>query len=153
MFSQGGKSEGTLRLLSVQALQRQIAPDPRNAPTKIDQDLVRLSRHARGLVQRYPTLPALSEVATAADELRIARVDESSAAKVRPLIDSAEAIITRLRGFPSNRPDIELSKIAADAAPGLRPITRALNDLRNQWVHREDPSTPLPAYRLGDADA
>jgi transcriptional regulator with XRE-family HTH domain len=138
---------------AVQALQREIAPDPRNAPSKIDQDLLRLSRHARALVRRYPTLPALSEVATAADELRIARVDESSSAHVRPLIDGAEAIISNLRRFPSDRPDIERSRVAADAAHGLIPITRTLKDLRNQWVHREAPSASLPAYRLGDDDA
>jgi transcriptional regulator with XRE-family HTH domain len=138
---------------AVQALQREIAPDPRSAPSKIDQDLIRLSRHARELAQRYPALSALSELAATADELRIARVDESSAAKARPLIDSADAIIAKLRRFPRERPDIELSTLAAGAGNELRQITRALTDLRNQWVHREAPSTPVPAYRLGDDDA
>ena len=136
---------------AVQALQREIAPDPRNAPSKIDQDLLRLTRNARGLALRYPTLPALAEVATAADELRIARLDESAAAQVRPLIDSAAAIIRDLLGSARAGPSLARSKMTADAALG--PIARDLNNQLNLWIHREGPSTSLPAYRLGDDNA
>ena len=137
---------------AVQALQREIAPDPRNDPSTVDQDLVRVARDARGLRRRYPALPALSEVATAADELRIARVDESVAAKVRPLIESARAVITELRGLAGDRPPVGLPTNIKDATIRLEPITKALGDLRNQWVHRDTPSAPIPAYRLGDDD-
>ena len=136
---------------AVQALQREIAPDPRNAPSKIDQDLLRLSRHARRLTLQYPTLPALSELATTADELRIARIDESSAAQVRRLIDSAAAILRDLPGSARDGPSFLRSKMAADSALG--PITRDLKDQLNQWIHREVPSASLPAYRLGDDNA
>ena len=138
---------------AVQALQREVALDPRNAPGKIDQALLQLSRRARRLLQRYPAVSALSELATTADELRAARLDGSYAAKVRPLIDSAEAILRALRGSPSDRTPLEQTKIAKDSAQGLKPLTSALRDQRNQWVHREAPSLPLPAYRLGDDDA
>lgn len=138
---------------AVQALQREVAPDPRRAPGQIDRDLRRLSRRARELMVRYPELRALSETAAAADELCIARVDESSAAKARPLIDAAEVIIDRLRGYPSDRPEIERAQRSAGAADELAPIARALRDLRNEWLHRQVSSDPLPAYRLDDADA
>ena len=137
---------------AVQALQREIAPDPRITPSRIDQDLLRLSRHARRLMQRYPLLPALSEVATAADELRIARIDESLAVKARPLIDSAQATVNGLRKVTSDRPDVAPSTKIKDATFRLNPITSALRNLRNQWIHRDIPSAPLPAYRLGDDD-
>jgi len=137
---------------AVQALQREVAPDPRSAPNKIDQDLARLSRDARGIMRHYPAFQALSEVATAADELRDARVDETVALKTRPLIDGARAIINKLRGHTGNRSDIELSIDIKDAADRFKPIASALKSLRNQWVHRDAPSAPLPAYRLGDDD-
>lgn len=137
---------------AVQALQREIAPDPRVAPSRIDQDLLRLSRQARRLMQRHPSLPALSEVATVADELRIARIDESLALEARPLIDSAQATINGLRGVASDLPDAVPSMEIKDATVRLNPVTSALRNLRNQWIHRDTPSAPLPAYRLGDDD-
>src|SRR6266446_1197817 len=137
---------------AVQALQREVAPDPRRAPSQIDHDLRRLSRRARGLMVRYPESRALSEIAAAADGLRIARVDDSSAAKARPLIDAAEAIIERLRGYPSDRPEIERSQRSAGASDELASIARAVRDLRNEWIHREASSDPLPAYRLDNVD-
>jgi transcriptional regulator with XRE-family HTH domain len=138
---------------AVQALQREIVPDPRRAPSQIDHDLRRLSSRARKLMVRYPELRALSEIAAAVDELRLARVNESSAAKARPLIDAAEVIIDRLRGYPSDQPEIERSQRSAGAADKLAPIARALRDLRNEWLHRDVSPDPLPAYRLDDADA
>ncbi|MGH7707510.1 MAG: helix-turn-helix domain-containing protein [Vulcanimicrobiaceae bacterium] len=138
---------------AVQALQREVAPDPRRMPSKIDQDLLKLSRRARALIVRYPELHALSEIAAAADELRIARVDESSSASARPLIDTAQVIINRLRGYPNDRPPKEQSQKSTEAAHELAALIRALRDLRNEWGHREVSSAPLPAYRLEDADA
>jgi hypothetical protein len=137
---------------AVQALQREVAPDPRTAPSRIDQDLLRLSHDARGLMPRYPAIPALSEVATAADDVRIARIDESLAVMARPLIDSARAIINTLRKFTRDRRDVARSSEIKDATPRLKRITSALEDLRNQWVHRDTASAVLPAYRLGNDD-
>jgi|SRR5882757_2590564 len=138
---------------AVQALQREAVPDPRCAPSTVDHDLTRLARHARELMNRFTDLRVLSEIASAADELRIARLDESHAAEARSSIDAAETILERLRGHSRDRPTIEQSAAARNAAEALAPTVRAMRNLRNAWTHRDTDSSQPRAYRLDDSDA
>lgn len=138
---------------AVQALQREAVPDPRRAPGQVDQDLTRLARHARDLMNRFTDLRVLSEVASAADELRTARLDESSSAEARSSIDAAETILERLRGHARDRATIEQRAAARNAADALAPIVRTMRNLRNAWTHRDTGSSRPRAYRLDDSDA
>jgi transcriptional regulator with XRE-family HTH domain len=138
---------------AVQALQREAMPDPRRAPTAIDHDLTRLARHARELMNRFPDLRVLSDIAAASDDLRSARLDESRVAEARSSIDSAEDIFYRLRGHPRDRPTIEQTLVGRNAAEELAPVAHAMRSLRNEWIHRDTSSTQSPAYRLDDSDA
>jgi transcriptional regulator with XRE-family HTH domain len=138
---------------AVQALQREAVPDLRRAPSAIDHDLTRLARRASELIHRFTELRVLSEIASAADDLRIARLDESSAAEARSSIDAAETILERLRRHPRDRPTVEHSALGRNAAEALAPIARTLRNLRKAWTHRDMGSSQPPAYRLGDSDA
>jgi transcriptional regulator with XRE-family HTH domain len=138
---------------AVQALQRQTVPDPRYAPITVDHDLTRLARHARELMNRFTDLPVLSEIASAADELRVARLDESSAAEARAGIDAAETVLGRLRGHPRDRPTIEQGAVARNAAEALARTVRTMRNLRNAWTHRDAGEAQPRAYRLDDSDA
>jgi len=138
---------------AVQALEREAVPDQRRAPGKVEHDLTRLARHARELMHRFTDLTVLSEIASAAEELSIARLDESTAAEARSLIDAAETILERLRGHPRDRPTIELSAVGRNAAEALAPIARTIRDLRNAWTHRDTGSPQRQAYRLDNSDA
>jgi transcriptional regulator with XRE-family HTH domain len=138
---------------AIQALQREAVPDPRRAPSAVDHDLTRLARHARELMNRFPDLRVLSDIASAADDLRTARLDQSKAAEARSLIDAAEDILFRLRGHPRDRPTIEQAAVGKNAAEALVPITRAMRSLRNEWIHRDTGSSQSPAYRLDDSNA
>jgi len=138
---------------AVQALQREAAPDPRHAPSTVDHHLTRLARHARELMDRFTDLRVLSEIASAADELRSARLDESCAAEARRSIDAAETILERLRGHPRDRPTIEQRAVARNAADALAPIVGTMRNLRNAWTHRDTGSSQPRAYRLDDSDA
>jgi transcriptional regulator with XRE-family HTH domain len=137
----------------VQALQRAAVPDPRRMPAAIDHDLTRLARHARELMTRFPELRVLSDIASAADELRVARLDESSSSEARSSIDAAEAILDRLRGHPRDRPTIEQTAAGKSAAEALAPIARTMRTLRNEWIHRDTDSRQPAAYRLDDSNA
>jgi transcriptional regulator with XRE-family HTH domain len=138
---------------AVQALEREAIPDPRRAPGTVELDLTRLARHARELMPRFTDLHVLSEIASAADGLSIARLDESTAGEARALIDAAEKILERLRGHPRDRPTIELSTLGRHAAEALAPISHTLQDLRNAWTDRNAASPQRRAYRLDDSDA
>jgi HTH-type transcriptional regulator/antitoxin HipB len=138
---------------AVRALQREALPDPRRAPGKVDHDLTRLARHARELLNRFTDLRVLSEIASAADELRSARLDESCTAEARSSIDAAETILERLRGHPRDRPTIEQRAVARNAEDALAPIVRTMRNLRNAWTHRDTDSFQPRAYRLDDSDA
>jgi transcriptional regulator with XRE-family HTH domain len=138
---------------AVQALQRETFLDPRHLPSVIDQDLTRLARHARELASRFPDLRVLSEIASASDDLRAARLDETKAGEARSSIDAAEDIIFRLRGHPRDRPTIELTAVGGNAAEALLPIARAMRSLRNEWIHRDPSSSQSPAYRLDAPNA
>ena len=131
---------------AVQALQREAMPDPRRAPSAIDHDLTRLARHARELMTRFPDLRVLSDVASASDDLRSARLDQSKAAEARSSIDAAEDILHGLRGH-------EQTLVGRKAAEALVPIAHAMRSLRNEWIQRDTSSSQSPAYRLDDSNA
>lgn len=138
---------------AIQALRREAVPDPRRSPSAIDHDLTRLARHARELLTHFPGLRALSDIASASDELRIARLDESKSAEARASIDAAENTLDRLRGHPRDRSTIELSDMVGKAAEALAPIARAMRSLRNEWIQRQRGAPQSPAYRLDDSNA
>jgi transcriptional regulator with XRE-family HTH domain len=138
---------------AVQALQREAIPDPRRAPSAIDHDLTRLARHARELMNRFPDLRVLPDIAAASDDLRTARLDESKAPEARSMIDAVEDIFYRLRGHPRDRPTIEQTSVGRNAAEALVPIAHAMRSLRNEWIHRDTGSSQSPAYGLDDSNA
>ena len=138
---------------AVQALEREAAPDPRRAPSRIDHDLDRVARHARLLLRRFPELRALSDIAAAADELRIARLDQTFAAEARPLIDSAILVLSRLRDEPRGPPTTAETAVGLGATLKLSSITRDLLNLRNEWIQRQSASPQRPAYQLNESDA
>jgi transcriptional regulator with XRE-family HTH domain len=133
---------------AVQALQREAMPDPRLTPNTIDHDLTRLARQARDTMKRFPELRVLSEIASAADDLRIARLDESSAAEARSSIDAAKALLYRLKDHSP-----EPTEASGNDVQALAPIARTMRNLRNVWIHRDVSSPQSPAYRLDDSDA
>lgn len=138
---------------AVQALRREAVPDPRRTASAIDHDLTRLARRARGVMTRFPDLLVLADVAAAADELRGARLDESSAAEARSAIDAATAVLDGLRSHPPDRPALEQIAAGANAAQALAPVARTIRNLRDAWLQRDTNSFQAPAYRLDDADA
>jgi transcriptional regulator with XRE-family HTH domain len=138
---------------AVQALQRQAMPDPRLTPSTIDHDLTRLARQARDAMKRFPEIRVLSEIAAAADDLRIARLDESSAAEARSSIDAAKALLHRLRDHSRDRPAVKATEASGNDVQALAPIAQTMRDLRNAWIHRDMSSPQSPAYRLDDSDA
>jgi transcriptional regulator with XRE-family HTH domain len=137
---------------ALQALKREATPDPRQLPSTLDHDLIRLARHARVLEKRFPDLHVLSDFRLAADELRIARLDEFSYAEARPLIDTANTILNRLRKQSRALSPYEQAA-ATTISDELKPITRALRNIRNTWAHRDTSASQSPAYRLDDTDA
>jgi transcriptional regulator with XRE-family HTH domain len=138
---------------ALQALKREATPDPLLLPSTIDNELTRLARHARQLVRHFPDFHVLSDIGLAADELRIARLDEFSYAKARSSLDAAGAILSRLRELSRAPPANERTAAAKSAAEALKPITQAMRSIRNAWTHRDTSSPQSPAYRLDDADA
>ena len=138
---------------ALQALKREATPDPRRLPSTIDHELTLLARHARELVKRFPDLHTLSDISLAADELRIARLDEASYAEARSSFDAANAILNRLREQSRAGSDNEQTVAVRNTAEQLAPIARAIRNIRNSWTHRDTGSSQSPAYRLDDADA
>jgi len=138
---------------AVQALEREAAPDPRRAPSWIDHDLTRVARQAHLLLKRFPELGALSDVAAAADELRVARLDQTFAAAARTLIDSALLVLSSLRDESRGPPTTGETAVSVGATLKLNSITRDLLYLRNEWNQRQSASSQLPAYQLNEPDA
>jgi transcriptional regulator with XRE-family HTH domain len=138
---------------AVQALEREAAPDPRRAPSRIDHDLTRVARQAHLLLKRFPELRALSDIAAAADELRIARLDQTFAAEARTLIDSAVLVLSSLRDASRGPPATGETAVSVGATLKLNSITRDLLNLRNEWDQRQGAAPQLPAYRLNEPDA
>jgi transcriptional regulator with XRE-family HTH domain len=137
---------------AVQALEREAAPDPRRAPSRIDHDLTRVARDARVLLKRFPELRGLSDIAAAADALRIARLDQTFAAEARRLIDSAILVLSRLRDAARDPPTTGETAVGLDPTLKLNSITRDLINLRNAWDRRQSASRQLPAYQLNESD-
>jgi transcriptional regulator with XRE-family HTH domain len=138
---------------AVQALQRGAMPDPRLIPSTIDYDLTRLARQARDAMKRFPELRVLSEIASAADDLRIARLDESSAAEARSSIDAAKALLHRLKDHSRDPPAVDPTAVSGNEVQALTPIAHTMRNLRNTWIHRDTSAPQSAAYRLDDSDA
>ncbi len=126
---------------AVQALGREATPDPRRMPSTIDHDLNRLARQAQDLAT--------------ANEMRIARLDASTAREARPLIDAATTILKGLRGPRGPRDHLPTEHTAVDANAELALISteRAMRNLRNAWTYRDASFPQAPAYRLDDSNA
>ncbi|HEX3913607.1 MAG TPA: helix-turn-helix domain-containing protein [Steroidobacteraceae bacterium] len=137
---------------AVHALGREATPDPRRMPGAIDHDLKRLARQAQELTKRFPEARVLFDIAATANEMRIARLDTSTAREASPLIDAAATILKGLRG-PRDHPPIEDAAVDANAEQALILTERALRNLRNVWTHRDASFPQAPAYRLDDPNA
>jgi len=137
---------------AVQALGREATPDPRRMPSTIDHDLNRLARQAQELTKRFPETRVLFDIAATANEMRIARLDASTAREARPLIDAATTILKGLRG-PRDHLPIEHTAVDANAEQALISTERAMRNLRNAWTHRDASFPQAPAYRLDDPNA
>jgi len=137
---------------AVQALGREATPDPRRMPSTIDHDLNRLARQAQELTKRFPETRVLFDIATTANEMRIARLDASTAREARSLIDAATNILKGLRG-PRDHLPIEHTAVDANAEQALISTERAMRNLRNAWTHRDASFPQAPAYRLDDSNA
>jgi transcriptional regulator with XRE-family HTH domain len=137
---------------AVQALGREATPDPRRTPSTIDHDLNRLSRQAQELTKRFPETRVLFDIAATANEMRIARLDTSTAHEARPLIDAATTILKGLRGSRDHLP-VEHTAVDANAEQALISTERAMRNLRNAWTHRDASFPQAPAYRLDDSNA
>lgn len=137
---------------AVEALGREATPDPRRTPSAIDHDLNRLARQAQKLTKRFPETRVLFDIAATANEMRIARLDRSTALEARPLIDAAATILKRLRG-PRDHLPIEHTAVDASAEEALISTERAMQNLHNAWTHRDASLPQVPAYRLDDSNA
>jgi hypothetical protein len=112
-----------------------------------------MARQAQVLLKRLPGLRALSDIANAADELRIARLDQAFAAEARAPIDSAVLALRNLREESRGSPTIGETAVSASATLKLNSITRTLLSLRDEWAQRQGASPQLPAYQLNEPDA
>lgn len=137
---------------AVQALGREATPDPRRMPSTIDHDLNRLARQAQDLTKRFPETRVLFDIAAIAKEMRIARLDASTAREARSLIDAATTILKGLRG-PRDHLPIEHTAVDANAEQALISTERAMRNLHNAWTHRDASFPQAPAYRLDDSNA
>jgi hypothetical protein len=124
-------------------------------PSTIDRDLNRLARQAQDLTKRFPETRVLFDIAATANEMRIARLDASTAREARPLIDAATTILKGLRGprGPRDHLPIEHTAVDANAEQALISTERAMRNLRNAWTHRDASFPQAPAYRLDDSNA
>jgi transcriptional regulator with XRE-family HTH domain len=135
---------------ALRSLIRETVPNPRELPTSLDAELTRLARRARALMKQFPDLKILPGISLTADELRIARLDESAYAEAGSSIAAAHVILNRLRDLSKGQPTSEALRTAT--AP-LEPIRQTLRKIRNSWTHRDTGSSQSPAYRLDDTDA
>lgn len=137
---------------AVRALVRQVAPDPRRAPGAVDHDLLRLARKARQALDGFPDLSALRDLAASADELRLARLDDSFAARARSLIDAAMAILKRLRPGVRGQPAPARGSASTEVLERLSTLVLEMRDLHSEWTERERDSYSTPAYSLDNLD-
>jgi HTH-type transcriptional regulator/antitoxin HipB len=137
---------------AVQALGREATPDPRSMPSTIDHDLDRLARQAQDLTKRFPETRVLFDIAAAANEMRIARLDAATSREARALIDAATALLKGLRS-PRGQLPVEHTAVDANAEQSLISTERAMRNLSNAWTHRDASFPQAPAYRLDDSNA
>lgn len=135
---------------ALRALMREAIPNPQTLPSSLDRELTRLARRARALMKYLPDLKVLPSIALAADELRVARLDEASYAEARSSIAAAHGVIYRLRKLSRGQPTTEAVR---DAAEPLESIRQTMREIRNTWTHRDTRSSQAPAYRLDETDA
>jgi transcriptional regulator with XRE-family HTH domain len=132
------------------ALIRETVPNPRELPSSLDAELTRLARRARALMKHFPDLKVLPGIALTADELRMARLDESTYAEAGSSIAAAHAIVDRLRDLSRGQPTTVAVRHAAEPLDAIR---QTLQRIRNAWTHRDTRSSQSPAYRLDNTDA
>jgi hypothetical protein len=134
---------------ALQALIRESIPNSQSLASSLDHELTRLARRARALMKYLPNLKVLPGIALAADELRVARLDEASYAEARSSIAAARIALSDLLVLSRGHPASEAVRSAADS---LQEIHHNLRKIRNAWAHRDVGSRQLPAYRLDETD-
>ncbi len=134
---------------ALQALTRESIPNPQSLPSSLDRELTRLARRARALMKSLTNLKALPEVALAADELRVARLDGASYAEASSSIAAAHIALSDLRVLSRGHPT---SEAVRNAAEPLQITYQNLRRIRNAWAHRDVGSPQAPAYRLDESD-
>jgi len=133
---------------ALRALIRESIPT-QSLASSLDQELTRLARRARALMRYLPNLKVLPGIALAADELRIARLDEASYAEARSSIAAAHLTLSLLRNLSRGQPT---SEAARNAAEPLEAVHQNLRRIRNAWAHRDTASPQSRAYRLDETD-
>jgi transcriptional regulator with XRE-family HTH domain len=134
---------------ALQALIRESTPNLQSQASSLDHELTRLARRARALMRYLPNLKVLPGIALAADELRLARLDEASYAEARSSIAAAHIALSDLRVLSRGHPT---SEAVRNAAEPLQTIHQNLRKIRNAWAHRDTGSPQSPAYRLDETD-
>jgi transcriptional regulator with XRE-family HTH domain len=134
---------------ALQALIRESIPNSQSLASSLDHELIRFARRARALMKYLPNLKVLPGIALAADELRVARLDEASYADARSSIAAARIALSDLRVLSRGHPT---SEAVRNAAESLQEIHHNLRKIRNAWAHRVVGSPQSPAYRLDETD-
>jgi transcriptional regulator with XRE-family HTH domain len=134
---------------ALRALIRESIPTPQSLASSLDQELTRLARRARALMKYLPNLELLPGIALAADELRVARLDEALYAEACSSIASAHITLSRLRILSRGQPT---SEAVRNAVKPLETVHQNLRRIRNAWAHRDTGSPQSPAYRLDETD-
>ena len=133
---------------ALRALIRESIPN-QSLASSLDQELTRLARRARALMKYLPNLKVLPGITLAADELRVARLDEASYAEARSSITAAHITLSRLRILSRSQPT---SEAVRNAVKPLETVHQNLRRIRNAWAHRDTGSPQSPAYRLDETD-
>lgn len=134
---------------ALRALIRESIPNSQPLASSLDHELTLIARRARALMKYLPNLKVLPGIALAADELRVARLDEASYAEARSSIAAARIALSDLRVVSRGRPT---SEAVRNAAESLEEIHHNLRKIRNAWAHRDVGSPQSPAYRLDESD-
>jgi transcriptional regulator with XRE-family HTH domain len=133
---------------ALRALIRESIPTQLLA-SSLDKELTRLARRARALMKYLPNLKVLPGIVLAADELRVARLDEASYAEARSSIAAAHITLSRLRILSRGQ---QTSEAVRNAVKLLETVHQNLRRIRNAWAHRDTGSPQSPAYRLDETD-
>ena len=134
---------------ALQALVRESIPNSPSMASSLDHELIRLARRARALMKNLPILKVLPGIAQAADELRVARLDEASYSEARSSIAAAHLALSDLRNLSRGHPTSEAIRNMAEP---LQTTHQNLRRIRNAWAHRDTGSPQSPAYRLDETD-